>query len=135
MIVLDTHVWVWWVSGSQSLPKKVQASLEEAVTKREVRVSSISAWEVAQLVANGRLELTMDAADWIEKSEALPFLEFVPVDNRITVRSTRLPGSIHPDPADRIIAATARCINATLVTADRRLIEYAHQGFLSVAEV
>lgn len=126
MIVLDTHVWVWWVSGSGRLPSRVTKRLDQAVEERAVRVSSISVWEVAQLVARGRLELTMDAADWVAKSEALPFLEFVPVDNRITMRSTRLPGNLHLDPADRIIVATALSLGAPLVTRDDKLRRYRH---------
>ena len=126
MIVLDTHAWVWWVSGSTPLPRKVTDRLERAMLDRAIRLSSISVWEVAQLVAKGRLALTMDVEDWIAKSESLPFLEFVPVDNRIAVRSTRLPGSFHADPADRIIVATTQALGATLVTRDEKLRRYRH---------
>lgn len=78
------------------------------------------------LVSRGRLELTMDAADWIARCEALPFLSFVPVDNEVALRSTRLPGRLHHDPADRIIIATALSLGATLVTKDRRIRAYEH---------
>ena len=126
MIVLDTHAWIWWVTGSAALPGKVTTQLEQAMRERAIRVSSISVWEVAQLVARGRLELTMDVADWVEKSESLPFLEFVPLDNRIAIRSTRLPGTLHTDFADRIIVATAQTLGATLVTKDEKLRRYRH---------
>lgn len=78
------------------------------------------------LVAKGRLELTMDAADWIARCEALPFLTFVPVDNDVALASTRLPGRVHDDPADRIIIATALDLGATVVTKDRRIRTYEH---------
>lgn len=126
MIVLDTHVWVWWVSGAETLPPKVRTRLKAAQRDRTIRISSISVWEVAQLVERGRLELTMDAADWVAKSESLPFLEFVPVDNRIAIRSTCLPGRFHSDPADRMIVATALSLGATLITKDNKLRRYAH---------
>ena len=126
MIVLDTHVWVWWVSDSEPLPRRVRASLEQHAKNQAIRVSSISGWEVAQLVARGRLELTMEAEDWIARSESLPFLDFVPVDNRIAIRSTRLPGSFHADPADRIIVATTLLLGATLITKDDKLRRYPH---------
>ena len=126
MIVLDTHVWVWWVSGVEPLPSEVRTRLEAARHDRAIRISSISVWEVAQLVRRGRLELTMDVADWVAKSESLPFLEFVPVDNRIAIRSTLLPGTLHSDPADRMIVATALTLGAPLITKDDKLRRYPH---------
>ncbi len=126
MIVLDTHVWVWWVSGANPLPPRVKSRLESARQDRSIRISSISVWEVAQLVAKGRLELTMDTADWVARSESLSFLEFVPVDNRIAIRSTSLPGRFHSDPADRMIVATAQSLGATLITKDEKLRRYPH---------
>ena len=126
MIVLDTHVWVWWVSGSAPLTPRAQGAIAAGVEERAIHISSISAWEVVQLVARGRLELTMDVADWIARSESLPFAHFVPVDNRIAVRATRLPGRLHSDPADRIIISTSQVLGARLVTRDERLWEYPH---------
>lgn len=76
------------------------------------------------LVSKGRLELTIPVEDWIAKAERLPFLKFVPVDNTIAVRSVNLPGSLHSDPADRIIAATASQLCVPLVTKDERLRGY-----------
>jgi PIN domain nuclease of toxin-antitoxin system len=89
-------------------------------------ISSISCWEVALLVKKGRLELTMDPGDWIARSESLPYLCFVPVDNHIAQRSVALPAPLHQDPADRIIVATALSLGAELVTRDRRLHRYRH---------
>ena len=124
MIVLDTHVWVWWVSGAEPLPRKVKTALDQHRKDGTIRVSSISVWEVAQLVARGRLKLTMDVEDWIAKSEVIPFLGFVPVDNRIAVRSTRLPGTLHSDPADRIIIATALEHRLVVLTPDTLITRY-----------
>lgn len=126
MIVLDTHVWVWWVSGVRVLSETAGRAIDSAIADRSVRVSCISAWEVTLLAQRGRLELTMDVVDWIARSEALPFLRFVPVDNRIAVRSTRLDDYPHSDPADRIIVSTAQILGARLVTRDERLWSYPH---------
>jgi PIN domain nuclease of toxin-antitoxin system len=76
------------------------------------------------LSERGRLALTLDVEDWVAYSEALPFLSFVPVSNRIALKSVRLPGFPSSDPADRIIVATALGVGATLVTADRRIHAY-----------
>ena len=126
MILLDTHVWIWWVSGFQPLPRKAKTTLNRHRKDGSIRISSISVWEVAQLVTRGRLELTMEIDDFVARSEALPFVSFIPVDNRIAIRSTRLPGTLHPDPADRIIVATALSLGATLITKDARLRRYPH---------
>jgi PIN domain nuclease of toxin-antitoxin system len=126
MILLDTHVWVWWVSGGTALSARAIGAIESAVADRSILVSSISAWEVATLVQRGRLELTMDVGDWIARSEGLPFLSFIPVDNRIAVRATRLDEYPHKDPADRIIVSTAQLLGARLVSRDERLRRYPH---------
>lgn len=89
-----------------------------------VYVSSISVWKVAMLVMRDRLTLTMDTDVWISKVESLPFLTFVPVDNRIAMRAVQLEGFAHRDPADRMIVATAINMGATLVTADAELRRY-----------
>jgi PIN domain nuclease of toxin-antitoxin system len=122
VIVLDTHALVWWLADPDKLPRKARARLDDAVTGGEpLRASSISVWEVAMLVARGRLTLTMDVGAWIAAAESLPQLEFVPVDNGIALRAVALPEAFGRDPADRLIAATALGLGATLVTGDRRL--------------
>jgi PIN domain nuclease of toxin-antitoxin system len=121
-MLLDTHAFVWWVASPDRLPRRARARLDGAVAEGDaLRVSSISAWEVAMLVARGRLTLTMAVDAWIAAAEALPFLEFIPVDNVIALRAVALPDSLPRNPADRIIAATALGLGATLVTGDRRL--------------
>lgn len=129
MIVLDTHAWVWWVAGDSRLSAAAARESDRAMGSGRLYVSSISAWEVALLVRRGRLELTMEVGDWIARSEALPFLGFVPVDNRIALRSVELDW-LHEDPADRIIVATALSLGARLVTRDRKL--HAFDGVVTV---
>ena len=125
MIVLDTHAWIWFASKPEALSKKAQKAVDAAVKEKNVLVSSISVWEVALLVKNKRLKLSMDVIDWIAKSENLPFIQFIPVSNSIAVKSVNLPQPLHPDPADRIIIATALSIGAPLVTKDKKISDYA----------
>jgi PIN domain nuclease of toxin-antitoxin system len=122
--VLDTQAWVWFVSNPELLSRAAKKAVDASIEKKEVFVSSISAWEVALLVGKGRLELTMDVNEWIGKSERLPFLTFLPVDNSIAVKSVDLPGPLHQDPADRIIIATAISIGAPVVTKDQKILDY-----------
>ena len=124
MIVLDTHAWVWWLGNPRRLSPRARKAIAQAMDQGSVHVSSISTWEVALLVERGRLELTMAVDDWLARAEALPFMTFVPVDNRIALTAVRLPPPFHADPADRIIVATAMTLGATLVTRDERIRAY-----------
>jgi len=126
MIVLDTHVWVLFVSNPELLSKRAKKSLDTAMEEKGILISSISAWEVALLVAKKRLKLTIDVIDWIAKSEVLPFIKFIPVDNSVSIKSVNLPQPLHNDPADRIIIATAISMGAPLVTKDEKILKYPH---------
>ena len=126
MIVLDTHVWVLFVSNPELLSKRAKRSLDTAMEEKGILIASISTWEVALLVAKKRLRLTLSVTDWIAKSEALPFITFIPVDNSVAIKSVNLPQPLHDDPADRIIIATAISMGVPLVTKDKKLLKYPH---------
>ncbi|OGG20185.1 twitching motility protein PilT, partial [Candidatus Gottesmanbacteria bacterium RIFCSPHIGHO2_02_FULL_40_13] len=89
-------------------------------------VSAISVWEIAMLAVKRRLVFTMDMDTWLDKVENLPGIQFVPVDTAIARKSVMLPGTLHPDPADRIIIATSRQLGATLITSDQKIRSYKH---------
>ena len=78
------------------------------------------------LVAHGRLTLTMAVDDWLETVARIDGVRFIPVDNHIAIASTQLPEPFHKDPADRLIVALARQLNAPLITADSKLQSYPH---------
>ncbi len=127
MIVLDTHALIWWVNGGEQLSRKARKAIEnELAGDGQVRVSAITAWEIAMLVSKGRLALTMDIDDWLETVASIEGVSFMPIDTHVAVQSVRLPGGFHPDPADRLIVALARHHSAPLVTADTRIQEYRH---------
>ena len=126
MIVLDTHTWIWFISKPEVLSKRAKKAVSAAVEEKSVLISSISAWEVALLVIKKRLTLSLDVTDWIAKSEDLPFIQFIAVSNSIAIKSVNLPQPLHPDPADRIIIATALSAGAPLVTKDKKLLNYPH---------
>jgi PIN domain nuclease of toxin-antitoxin system len=126
LIVLDTHAWIWWVTNPKQVSKDALKEIELAMEREEIYISSISCWEVALLVRKGRLELALPVKDWIARSEALPFVQFVPLDNRIALRSNLLPGELHEDPADRVIIATSLTLGAPLVSKDQKIRNYPH---------
>lgn len=127
MILLDTHVLVWWVDDPSKLSSKSQKLIENSIKKEEaILVSSISIWEIFLLAKRGRLGFAIDINSWLEKVESLSFLQFIPVDNKIASKSVMLPEPVHNDPADRIIIATAREYGAKLITSDKKILDYKH---------
>ncbi len=127
MIVLDTHILVWWCDGDDKLSVKAKKRIDAALeSEEEILISSISAWEVSMLVSKNRLTLTMDVDTWLQTVNEIDKVRFVPVDNKIAIESTRLPDEFHKDPADRMIVALARTLSATLITADEKILNYPH---------
>lgn len=131
-LLLDTHVLVWLLSGNDRLGAAAREAIQQAAEAGELHVSAISPWEIAVLVGKGQLLLEQDVDAWVQAALALPGIHLEPVSPAVAVASTRLPGEIHADPADRIIAATARHLGAALVTADGLLLDYAAAGHLRV---
>jgi PIN domain nuclease of toxin-antitoxin system len=124
MILLDTHVWIWFLSNPELLSAKATEKIQTAMQDNAVCISSISVWEIAMLVKKKRLKLTMTAKDWLSKSEKLLFLNFIPVDNTIAFQSVNLPDPFHNDPADRIIVASSMSHGFPLITKDKRILSY-----------
>lgn len=126
MIVLDTHIWLWWLSNPEELTASATHAINQAMSENAIIISSISTWELALLVEKGRLKLSIDVRDWVRKTEGLPFVRFVSVDNTIALRSVSLPGDFHADPADRIITATALTMGIPLISKDEKIRTYPH---------
>ena len=124
MIVLDTHIWVWWVDGSARLTPAHEATILAEVLDG-LGVSAISCWEVAKLVESGRLRLAIPVEQWLNLALRPP-VRLLPLSPEVAIESTRLPGTFHRDPADQMIVATARRYGVPLLTADRLILAYAH---------
>jgi len=123
MILLDTHVWVWWVHGDERLTAN-QLEIIQANETDTIGVSAISCWEIAKFVERGRLELPVPLEEWFEQALGYPGIRILELTPEIAVESTRLPGEFHRDPADQIIVATARILKCSLVTSDERILDY-----------
>jgi PIN domain nuclease of toxin-antitoxin system len=125
MIVIDTHVLLWWTSSQDGkLTKTAVNNIEANLADGEILISAITSWEIGMLLQKGRLVLSMPITDWLAVVASIERIRFVPVDNDIAVHSTSLPGEFHKDPADRMIVATARHFNAPLITADEKIQKY-----------
>lgn len=129
-VLLDTHVLVWLLAGNARLGTQARGFIQQAAQDNVLLVSAITPWEIAMLVSKGRLALDRDVGEWVAAALALPGIRLGPLSPEVAVASTRLPGAMHADPADRILAATARHVDAVLVTEDQRLLDYGAAGHL-----
>ncbi len=124
MIILDTHIWIWWVSNSSRLTKNHQQHIQQ-YSSQGLGISIISCWEVAKLVEKNRLDLSVSVDRWLEKAANYPNIRVLNLTIPIIVESTQLEG-FHNDPADQLIVATAKVYNYPLLTADSKILNYPH---------
>jgi PIN domain nuclease of toxin-antitoxin system len=122
MILLDTHIWFWWVAAPELLSRAQREFLDNF--SGVVAVSIISLWEIALLESRGRISLPNPVREWFEKALDGPNIEVIDLSREIVIESNNLPGVFHRDPADRLIAATSRILNAPLVTSDSKILKY-----------
>lgn len=122
MIVLDTHIWIWWVDEA---PKLTSANLEIIQTHQSsgLGISMISCWEIAKLVEKDRLSFDYPVNEWLELALAYPGIELIDLSLPIILQATSLKG-FHNDPADQIIVATAKVLNVPLLTQDTKILAY-----------
>lgn len=133
--LLDTHSWIWLIADSGHIGSATKVLLTSAQRDGRLFGSIISIWETANLEAKGRISLAGGIHQWLESSFADDGIQLLPLSSQIAVLSTRLPGTLHRDPADRILAATARIERLTLLTRDANLLAYGRQGHLRVRKM
>lgn len=126
MILLDTHVLLWLRLDRPQIGRRARDILDRAWPAGEAAVSTWTFWEIAMLVAKGRLGVSIDVLRWRAELVSSGLIE-VPVSGEIAVRAPLLP-DMHADPADRVIAATAITLpDCRLLTADERLLDWPGQ--------
>lgn len=123
-LLLDTHVWIWASELPEELGPETQAVLRDA--ENDLFVSAVSSLEIARLVAVGRVSIKGNLLDWVTESLAALSCKTAELSHEVALGAYLLPEEFHRDPADRILVSTARRRILTLVTADRRILEYAH---------
>lgn len=128
LLLLDTCAAIW-MSDNAKLTEEAVRALDEADDEgRPVFVSPITAWEIALLVARGRIALPVVPDAWFDRLMQAPVLRLAELPPAVFIASAFLPGLPPRDPADRIIAATARAFDLIIVTRDRALLAYASAG-------
>jgi PIN domain nuclease of toxin-antitoxin system len=119
VIVLDTHAWLWWLTDPDRLSEPARAAIDGALS---VGVSTLSAWEITMLVVRGRISLDRDIEAWVRQAFAQDRVEALAPSAEIAVAAGLLDSREFPgDPIDRLIYATARAANATLITRDEAI--------------
>ncbi len=119
-VLLDTHVWIWYLAGSAKLPMVMLETIENE--ENEIWLSPISVWEALVLAEKGRIELEPDPVTWVRDSLKKCCFREAPINTEIAIRSReiKLP---HQDPADRFLAATAIIYGIKLATVDKALLK------------
>ena len=131
LLLLDTHVWIWFMLANAELAVTGRQAINRAAASGQLRLAAISVWEAALLASRGRVTLSRPLAQWITEAVSAPGLSIEPLLPQIAVEACSLPEAFHRDPADRLIVATARVANATLMTRDQRILDYAARGHLT----
>jgi PIN domain nuclease of toxin-antitoxin system len=130
LLLLDTCATIW-ITNEEAISDEVSDAIRRAREGGEaIYVSPITAWELGLLVARGRMNLLMPPERWFFRLLQAPGLRLADMPPELLIASSFLPGAPPRDPADRILAATAREYDYMLVTRDRSLLDYAKQGHI-----
>jgi len=129
VFLLDTHVWLWALEeDSRRLGRRTLKLIDQWSTRNLLRVSPLSAYEVARLHATGRLTLSRPLESWIDAATDPMRIRIVPLNMEMAVDAGVIGHRRVPDPIDRMLIATARILDATLVTCDRAVLAYAGES-------
>jgi PIN domain nuclease of toxin-antitoxin system len=115
--LIDTHVWIWWLSRLPRLSAKIISILDEMPERPLLSVASL--WELSLLVEIGRVHLMPSAAAWLEQAIHPETVRLAQITRSVAVELFAFPKKFRRDPADRIIVATARALDLPLITYDQ----------------
>lgn len=129
-VLLDTCAVIWLFNGAK-MSDASRAAISEAAAANTLFVSPFSAWEIATLVRKGRIALTMSPQKWFQQVVDHAAVTMAPLDHETLIDSCQLPAEPPGDPADRIMIATARRMQLTIVTRDQPILAYARLGHVA----
>ena len=117
-VLLDTHIWVWWLTPGSPLSAVEREALDKLGAHGEISLAAISLWEAQMLHSKNRLELPVKFAEWIRRAASPDVVAVMSLDTEVVLALDALPAAFHGDPADRLIVATARAHDLPLATHD-----------------
>ena len=126
MIILDTHIWIWWIDDNPKLSTHNREIIQTNQTSG-LGISIISCWEIAKLVEKNRLTFECSVEEWLKVALNYPNIQLLELNLPIIIQSTQLSG-FHADPADQIIVATSKVHGLLLVTQDQKILNYFQGG-------
>lgn len=131
--LLDTHIWFWAAKGDRhNLAEEFHNDIEGWQRDGKAYISAASVWEIAMMAARERVDLSVSVEHWVEMTTEDGGFIILPLSPRILIESTRLPGAIHKDPFDRMLVATAREHDLSLLSKDEKLFNYSMGGHVRV---
>lgn len=122
MIMLDTHVFVWWIHRDDNLSAKYQSYIQKNIS-RGLGVSIISFWEISKLVEKGRLTLSRNLGEWMTNSLRYEGIHLLDLNIEIICKAHEISKDIHRDPVDQLIIATAVVNEIPILTLDKKIIQ------------
>jgi len=123
VVLLDTHIWLWWLLGEANLSERERTALEHLSAKNRIAISWATLWETEMLERKDRITLQPDLRSWMHQATRPDVSVILPVDVDVVLAQHQLPESFHNDQADRLIAATALLSGYPLATHDKRIRE------------
>ena len=126
LLLLDTHAWVWSVAGdTRRVGRRARQLIARAEAQDAIRVSSATVFEVAALHTAGRLRLARSPEQWVRDALSVAGVRLAPLSADIALDAGIIPRTALADPLDRLLVATARQLDATFLTADTRILDFA----------
>lgn len=123
MILLDTHIWLWWLLGDGNLTGQEREKLDSLAANKLISLSWVSVWETEMLERKNRIQLEPNFSKWIIEATNPDFITLLPVDVDVVIAQRELPDTFHADPADRLITATALLSGYKLATHDSTILQ------------
>nr|WP_294527925.1 type II toxin-antitoxin system VapC family toxin [uncultured Rhodopila sp.] len=131
-VLLDTCAAIWLMDGALMSAASRETIRQAQIARAGIFVSPITAWEIATLLRKKRITLNRSPEIWVETLLGLPGVRLASLSPSVLIASALLPGDAPADPADRIIAATARTFCYTVITRDGELVPYGAAGHIAV---
>lgn len=120
-VILDTHVWVWWLLPDSPLSARERRALDDIAADKGILLPAICQWEAQMLHSKGRIDLPVPYATWLRRAAGTDMLTVLSLNADVVIAVDDLPGTFHGDPADRIIVASARAHDLPLATHDQAI--------------
>lgn len=129
--LLDTCAWLTLLNSPESMSGDAQDLLKKPIVY-PVALATISIWEVAKKESLGKLKLNKPCQAWLSEALSIQGFELIPITHEIAWQSSHLKGVFHKDPADQLIVATAQLRDLTVITSDRKILEYEYVSALQM---